>query len=73
MKLSGVTIHFVDENVDHGPIIFQEPVPVDGSDTEASILARVQAVEHRVYPDVVDAFARGLITVEGRIVTWEEK
>lgn len=73
VKLSGVTIHFVDEDVDHGPIILQEAVPVDASDTEASIRARVQSVEHRVYPDVVDAFARGLITVAGRIVTWEEK
>jgi phosphoribosylglycinamide formyltransferase-1 len=70
VRLSGVTIHFVDEEVDHGPIILQEAVPVGPEDTEASLRARVQAVEHRVYPGVVDAFARGLISVDGRSVTW---
>lgn len=44
-KSSGVTIHFVDEEVDHGPIIFQEAVPVENTDSEASIQARVQAIE----------------------------
>ena len=71
VKLSGVTIHFVDEEVDHGPIILQEAVSIGVDDTEASVQARVQTVEHRVYPQVIDAFARGLITVDGRIVTWE--
>ena len=71
VKLSGVTIHFVDEEVDHGPIIYQEAVAVASGDTEANLLARVQEVEHRVYPEVVDAFARGQITVDGRSVVWE--
>jgi formyltetrahydrofolate-dependent phosphoribosylglycinamide formyltransferase len=72
VKLSGVTIHFVDEEVDHGPIIRQEAVPVVSGDTEATLQARIQAVEHRLFPEVIDAFARGALTVDGRIVTWKE-
>jgi formyltetrahydrofolate-dependent phosphoribosylglycinamide formyltransferase len=72
VKLSGVSIHFVDEEVDHGPIIRQEAVPVVAGDTEATLQARIQAVEHRLYPEVIDAFARGDLTVDGRIVTWKE-
>lgn len=73
VKLTGVTIHFVDEEVDHGPIILQEAVPILPDDTEASLQARLQAVEHRVYPKIVDAFARGLVTVDGRSVIWDGK
>jgi phosphoribosylglycinamide formyltransferase-1 len=71
VKLSGVTIHFVDEEVDHGPIIFQEAVRVRDDETEASLQARIQEIEHRAYPEVVDAFARGLVKVDGRSVRWE--
>ena len=73
VKLTGVTIHFVEEEVDHGPIILQEPVPVMPEDDEASLRNKIQAVEHRVFPEVVDAFARGLLTIEGRAVHWEGK
>jgi formyltetrahydrofolate-dependent phosphoribosylglycinamide formyltransferase len=72
VKVSGVTIHFVDEEVDHGPIILQEAVSIVDGESEASLQARVQAIEHRAFPQVVDAFARGLITVDGRAVRWEE-
>lgn len=68
VTLTGVTVHFVDEQVDHGPIIAQEPVPVLDSDDEASLHARIQAVEHRLYPEVVGSFARGELIVEGRRV-----
>jgi phosphoribosylglycinamide formyltransferase 1 len=71
VKLSGVTVHFVDEEVDHGPIIHQEAVPVEPDDDELSLNERIQWVEHRLYPQVVDAFAAGRITVDGRIVRWE--
>lgn len=70
VKLSGVTIHFVDEQVDHGPIIHQEAIPVLADDDEATLQARIQEVEHRVYPEVVDALARGRLTVSGRRVSW---
>ncbi len=72
VKLSGVTIHFVDEEVDHGPIIVQESVPVLPGDTEDDLRRRIQEVEHRLYPDVVDAFAAGRLRVTGRLVTWDD-
>ncbi len=71
VTLSGVTIHLVDEEVDHGPIIYQEAVPVLPGDSEDDLRARIQAVEHRRYPEVVDAFAAGRLRVEGRRVAWD--
>ena len=71
VKLTGVTVHFVDEQVDHGPIIYQEVVRVHPGDTAADLHARIQEVEHRVYPEVLDALARGRLRIEGRRVHWE--
>ena len=71
VKLSGVTIHFVDEQVDHGPIIYQEAVPVHADDTDDTLQARIQAVEHLRYPEIVDAFAAGRLSVTGRVVAWD--
>ena len=68
VKLSGVTIHFVDEQLDHGPIIVQEAVPVLPGDDEATLHARIQQVEHRLLPAVVEVLAQGKLAVEGRIV-----
>lgn len=70
VTMTGVTVHFVDEKVDHGPIIAQEAVPVRAEDDEASLHARIQAVEHRLLPRVVAAFGRGELDVEGRHVMW---
>jgi phosphoribosylglycinamide formyltransferase 1 len=70
VAISGVTIHFVDEEVDHGPIIAQRAVPVLPDDTEESLHARIQWEEHELYPQVVKAFALGRLTVQGRQVTW---
>ena len=53
VKVTGVTIHFVDEQVDHGPALVQETVPVRKGDTEKSLLARVHRVEHRLYPQAI--------------------
>ena len=61
VTVSGVTVHFIDEEVDHGPIIYQEAIPVLADDDEATLHARIQEVEHRVYPDVVDALGRGAL------------
>lgn len=69
VTLTGVTVHFVDEEVDHGPIIAQEAVAVLPGDDERSLHSRIQAVEHRLLPQVVDAFGRGLVSVEGRQVS----
>ena len=56
--VSGVTVHYVDEQYDRGPIIAQWPVPVHPADTPRSLAARVQAVEHRLLPAVVLSLAR---------------
>ncbi|MGH8913475.1 MAG: phosphoribosylglycinamide formyltransferase [Acidimicrobiia bacterium] len=70
VKVTGVTVHFVDEKVDHGPIIAQRAVPVVPGDDESSLHARIQVQEHDLYPTVVRAFARGEISVRGREVRW---
>lgn len=67
---TGVTVHFVDEKVDHGPIITQVPVDVMADDTTETLHARIQVEEHRVYPRVVAAFVEGRLSVEGRKVAW---
>ena len=56
--VSGATIHYVDEEYDHGPIIAQWPVPVHGGDTQKMLAARVLEVEHRLLPAVVTELAR---------------
>jgi len=71
VKVTGVTVHFVDEEVDHGPIIAQRAVPVLPDDDVGSLHARIQVEEHDLYPRVVRAFARGEIHVEGRKVRWD--
>lgn len=71
VTMSGVTVHFVDDMVDHGPIIAQEAVPVAANDDEDTLHRRIQAVEHRLLPEVVAAFGRGDLTVEGRHVVWK--
>ncbi len=71
VKVTGATVHFVDEQVDHGPIIAQEAVPVLAGDDEEALQARIQAVEHCLYPEVVAAFAAGRLRIEGRTVHWD--
>jgi phosphoribosylglycinamide formyltransferase-1 len=72
VKVSGVTVHFVDDEVDYGPIIAQRSVPVEPDDTEETLHARIQLEEHRLLPQVVKAFAAGRLRVEGRQVIWGE-
>lgn len=71
VKVTGVTVHFVDEKVDNGPIIAQRAVPVLPDDDVDSLHARIQVEEHDLYPRVVAAFARGEIHVEGAKVRWD--
>jgi formyltetrahydrofolate-dependent phosphoribosylglycinamide formyltransferase len=68
-RVSGVTVHFVDEHYDRGPIIAQWPVPVRPDDTPASLSQRVLAVEHALYPRVVQALAAGRVRLDasGRV------
>lgn len=69
-KVTGVTVHFVDEKVDHGPVIAQRAVPVLDDDTEETLHARIQVEEHDLYPAVVRAFLAGRLTIDGRRVRW---
>lgn len=66
VKLTGCTVHLVDADVDHGPIIAQAAVPVFPDDTLDALHARIQAQEHRLYPAVIQAFADGRVRFEGR-------
>ena len=66
VKWTGVTVHFVDEIYDHGPIIFQQPVRVHDDDTPELLAERVLEVEHAAYPKVVRWISQGWITVQGR-------
>ena len=68
VKVSGCTVHFVDEGVDTGPIIVQRSVEVLDDDTEESLAARILIQEHQAYPEAVDLLTRGLLDVEGRKV-----
>ena len=70
VKVTGCTVHFVDEGVDSGPIIGQEAVPVQPDDTAASLHERIQVAERRLYPAALAALARGQIRVQGRQVSW---
>ena len=68
VKVTGVTVHFVDEKVDNGPIIAQVAVEVMDDDTVDSLHRRIQVEEHRLYPKVVEAFVAGQLEVVGRTV-----
>ncbi len=70
VKVTGVTVHFVDEKIDHGPIIAQRTVPVMEDDNVISLHARIQHEEHDLYPSVVAALLAGKLHVEGRLVRW---
>lgn len=67
-KITGATVHFVDEHYDQGPIILQEAVPVFENDTADSLGERVQAKEREMYPRAIQMFADGRLKVEGRRV-----
>jgi phosphoribosylglycinamide formyltransferase 1 len=68
VKLSGCTVHFVDEGVDTGPIIIQSAVPVHNDDTEETLAARILKEEHRIYPQAIQFFAEGKIEIKRRKV-----
>ena len=66
--VTGVTVHLVDERVDHGPILLQEAVAIGPRETEAGLVKRVHRVEHRLYPRAVAVLASGRVRVVGRRV-----
>ncbi|MGH7806074.1 MAG: phosphoribosylglycinamide formyltransferase [Candidatus Binatia bacterium] len=68
VKLAGATVHFVDEETDHGPIVIQAAVPVLDGDDEVALQKRILAEEHRIYPEAIRLFAEGRLRIEGRKV-----
>jgi len=68
VKVSGCTVHFVDEGMDSGPIILQASVPVQEGDTEEALAARVLAQEHRIFPEAIKLYVEGRLRTDGRKV-----
>lgn len=68
VKVSGVTVHFVDEGCDTGPIILQKTVPVKGNDTEETLSSRILEQEHKAYPEAIKLFCEDRLKLEGRKV-----
>jgi phosphoribosylglycinamide formyltransferase-1 len=69
VKVSGCTVHFVDEGVDSGPVVLQKAVPVIEGDNEESLSARILEQEHELYPEAVRLFCEGRIKIKGRMVS----
>jgi phosphoribosylglycinamide formyltransferase-1 len=73
VRITGATVHFVDEKVDHGPIVIQAAVPVYPDDTEETLNARILAQEHRIYPQAIQLYAEGRVVLQGnRVVILNE-
>lgn len=68
VKVSGCTVHFVDEGLDTGPIILQEPVPVFSEDDAYSLAERILKVEHEIYPEAIRLLTAGKVKRQGRKV-----
>ena len=68
VKITGATVHFVDGEYDHGPIILQEAVDVRDDDTPETLAKRVQAAERRLVPEALRLFAESKLTIDGRRV-----
>lgn len=68
VKLSGCSVHFVEEAMDAGPLIIQATVPVNAGETLESLMPRIHAMEHRIYPQALQWLARGRLRREGRQV-----
>ena len=72
VKVSGATVHFVDDGVDTGPIVAQAAVAIRPDDTEDTLAERILAEEHRIYPHAIRLFAEGRLDMEGRRVRIKE-
>ncbi len=71
VKWTGTTIHIVDEDVDHGPIVLQVPVPVRDDDTHDSLKARIQKAEYKAYPKAIKKFLEERHKLVGRKLVFE--
>lgn len=70
---TGTTVHVVDEDVDHGPIVYQRPVPVWEGDDRESLKARIQRAEYKAYPRAIRMFIEGNPRFEGRRIVWQKE
>ena len=68
VKISGCTVHFVDEGIDSGPVILQKAVEVKDNDTEESLAERILKEEHQIYPRAIQLFCQGRLIIKGRRV-----
>ncbi|MCR8660157.1 phosphoribosylglycinamide formyltransferase [Paenibacillus endoradicis] len=68
VKVTGVTVHFVDGGLDSGPIVAQQAVIIEDGDTEESLAVRIHAIEQQLYPEVIQWIAEGRVQIEGRHV-----
>ena len=67
-KITGVTVHFVDEKMDHGPIILQQALKIEEEDTLESLEVKIHKIEHKLYPEAIRLFTEGRLILEGRKV-----
>ena len=65
-KISGATVHLVDEEYDRGPIVLQKTVDIIPNDTPVSLAEKVLKIEHEIFPLALKAFAEGRVRVEGK-------
>ena len=68
VKVTGVTVHYANEEFDQGPILMQEPVAIAEGDTAESLETKIHAVEHRIYPAALQLIAEGRVDIVGRMV-----
>ncbi len=68
VKVTGVTVHFVDEKMDHGPVILQKELKVDKNDTLVSLEDKIHRIEHKLYPQAIKLFVGSKLKVNGRKV-----
>ena len=68
VKVTGCTVHFVDEEYDHGPIILQKPVEIDHSMTPEQVAEKVQAAEREIYPEAIRLFGEGRLKIRSNVV-----
>ncbi|MBP1995790.1 phosphoribosylglycinamide formyltransferase [Paenibacillus eucommiae] len=72
VKLTGVTVHFVDGGLDSGPIVAQRSIEIGEGESEAALTQRIHAIEHGLLPQVIDWLRAGRVSLEGRRVTVKE-
>jgi len=68
VKVTGPTVHFVDEEMDNGPIVMQAEVEVEDDDTQESLAEKIHKAEHRIYPEAIRLFTEGRLKIIGRRV-----